>query len=94
MADRQFVACAFRPHDTRTYTYHNDGPPLVPGDEVKVADKSGEGWRRVYVREVSWTRPAFETKPILGIAAKDEEPPAKGKPEPIPPVSRDLFGEG
>lgn len=94
MADRQFVACAFRATDTRTYTYHNDGPPVVPGDEVKVADKSGDGWRRVYVREVWCPKPAFETKPILGIAEPDEEPPVKSKPEPTPPVTRDLFGEG
>ncbi len=93
MADRQFVACAFRRDDVRLYTYHWDGePPLVPGDEVKVADKSGDGWRRVYVREVHFNRPAFETKPVLGIAEPDEEPPAKVKAEPKPPVTRDLFG--
>lgn len=83
MAERQFVGCAFRREDTRLYTYHWDGErPLVPGD----------GWRRVYVREVHFTRPAFETKPVLGIAEPEEEPPAKVKAEPTPPVTRDLFG--
>jgi len=83
MANRQFVACKFRPGDRRSYTYHWDGEPLAPGDEVKVPDKSGDGWIRVIVDSVSWANPPFPTKPILG------------KAEPIPaPAPTDLFPDG
>lgn len=34
---RQYVAVRFTPGDRRTYTYHNDGPPVAPGDTVTVA---------------------------------------------------------
>lgn len=70
---RQFVAVKFRAGDRRTYTYHNDGPPVACGDEVKVPDRQGDAWRRVTVHEVSWTVPTFETKAILGLA--DDPPP-------------------
>ena len=43
----QFVACKFRPTDTRTFTYHYEGSePLQPGDFVKVPDARSDGWKR------------------------------------------------
>lgn len=73
MSDRQFVACKFRLGDRRAYTYHWDGEPLAPGDEVRVADKNGDGWKRVIVDSVSWANPPFPTKPVLGKAEAPEE---------------------
>lgn len=75
METRQFVAVKFRPADRRSYTYHWDGEPLVPGDEVRVPDRSGDGWMRAKVEEVLWKAPAFATKAIIGRA--DEPAPAK-----------------
>lgn len=63
---RQYVAVKFRPTDTRTYTYHNDGDPVSPGDEVKIKDRRGDGWSRVTVAEITDEKPPFETKPIIG----------------------------
>jgi hypothetical protein len=82
MSNRQFVACKFRPGDSRSYTYHWDGEPLAPGDEVKVADRDGDGWKKVIVVSASWANPSFPTKPILG---KVEEPPL---------APDDLFADG
>jgi hypothetical protein len=73
MAERQFVACKFRPGDRRAYTYHWDGEPHIPGEKVKAPDKSGNGWSAVVVESVSWANPPFATKAILG---KVEEAPA------------------
>jgi uncharacterized membrane protein len=71
---RQFVACKFRSSDTRTYTYHNDGVPVAVGDQVKVADRSGDGWKRVEVAEIDVPEPTrFETKPILGKVEPEAE---------------------
>lgn len=71
---RQYVTARFRKEDRKTYTYHNDGDLLVPGDEVKVADRSGDGWQRIYIADVGVAKPDFPTKPILGIAPpRDEE---------------------
>ena len=64
--ERQYVAVKFRPGDRRTYTYHNDGDPVAAGDEVKIADRHGNGWSRVTVESVSDEKPPFDTKPILG----------------------------
>lgn len=61
-----YVACKFRPEDTRTYTYEYSGDDLVCGDEVKVPDKSGEGWQRVYVVDITDEAPSFPCKKILG----------------------------
>ena len=49
----QFVACKFRPTDSRTYTYRNDGEPAAAGDWVKVADARSDGWKRVQVVSVT-----------------------------------------
>lgn len=62
----QFVACKFRPEDSRSYTYHWDGEPLAPGDVVKVDDARGDGWKRVEVVSISDKAPPFACKPILG----------------------------
>ena len=66
MPNRQFVACKFRPEDTRAYTYVWDGEPLAEGDQVKVADARSDGWKRVHVVSTSDQAPPFECKPILG----------------------------
>lgn len=74
MSTRQFVAVKFRKGETRTYTYHNDGEPVAPGDQVKVAARSGDGWSRVFVDSVSLIPPRFTTKAIIGRI----EPEAEG----------------
>lgn len=68
----KFVACKFRPEDTRSYTYTWDGEPLAPGDMVKVEDRSGDGWKRVHVVSISDEAPSFQCKPILGRYEPDE----------------------
>lgn len=70
---RQYVACKFRPEDRRSYTYHNDGEPVAPGDVVKAPGRSEDGWQRVHVVSVSDEEPSFATKPILG-KVEPEEP--------------------
>lgn len=69
---RQFVKCVFRPGDSRSYTYLNEGDPVASGDWVKVPDKSGEGWKKVQVVEVSTFEPPFACKPILGIYSGED----------------------
>lgn len=72
-ATRQFVACKFRISDTRTFTYHNGGEPVADGDVVRVPDRSGEGWKKVYVVDANAAEPtAFPTKAILGLHTEDE----------------------
>ena len=72
-ANRQFVACKFRISDTRTFTYHNDGEQVADGDTVRVPDRSGEGWKKVYVVDANAPEPtAFPTKAILGLHIEDE----------------------
>lgn len=80
--NRQYVACAFRPGDRRTYTYHNDGEPVAVGDEIKVADRNGDGRQRVTVMAIGDEKPKFETKPILGKA-----PPRDPEPETLDPIT-------
>lgn len=62
----QYVACKFRPEDSRSYTYVWAGEPFAPGDQVKVPDRSGDGWKRVEVIAVSDQAPPFPCKSILG----------------------------
>lgn len=64
---RQYLNCTFKPGG-KIYVYHNDGEPVLPGDEAKVPDPRGEpgDWLRVHVVEVLMNAPAFETRPILG----------------------------
>ena len=66
MSNRQYVACKFRETDARSYTYHNDGEPLAPGDWAKVEDRGGDGWKRVLVVMANDEAPPFATKPVLG----------------------------
>lgn len=79
----QYVACKFRPEDTRSYTYTWDGEPLAPGDEVKVADARSDGWKRVTVVSTTDEAPPFACKPILGRVEPDadtEQPADQGDP--------------
>ncbi len=71
----QYVAVKFQPWDQRTYTYHNDAEPVSVGDQVKVPDNRGDGWKRVEVVAVSDEQPPFATKPILGRIEPDEPAP-------------------
>lgn len=81
-----YVACKFRPGDTRLYTYTWDGEPLAPGDMVKVADNRSDGWKRVEVVSISNQAPPFACKPILGKVEPEPEPEAEAieMPEPKP----------
>ncbi|NIJ18456.1 hypothetical protein FHS95_000125 [Sphingomonas naasensis] len=74
-----FVACKFRPEDSRSYTYEWTGEPLAPGDMVKVPDKSGDGWKAVTVASVTDEAPPFACKPILGRYNPDEVPEPAGE---------------
>lgn len=58
---RQYVVIKFNPSDLRTYTYHNDGPPVAVGDKVEVETKRGTA--SVEVVAVDDTEPNFATKP-------------------------------
>lgn len=60
---RQFVIVKFRPYDRRTYTYHNDGTPVVVGQVVEVETKDGP--TQAAVTAVTDVEPTFATKPIL-----------------------------
>lgn len=62
----QFVACRFRPEDSRTYTYVNEGAPVAVGDIVKVPDNRSDGWKRVEVVSITDKAPNFACKAILG----------------------------
>lgn len=66
MPERQYVRCKFRSTDTRSYTYHNDGEPVAPGDMVKVPDRDSDAWKRVEVVAIVDEEPPFPTKAILG----------------------------
>lgn len=66
MSKRQYAACKFRSSDTRTFTYHNDGEPVAPGDAVKLPNRHGDGWTRGEVVSVTDQLPPFSTKGILG----------------------------
>lgn len=84
-AHRQFVACAFREGDKRTYTYHNDGAPVGPGDRVQVPGRSPGVVQTVIVAWITDVAPTFETKPIIGLApAPGDEPPAAEGFDPVP----------
>jgi hypothetical protein len=68
---RQFVAIKFREADQRSYTYHNDGPPVSIGDRVLVPSRNG-GSQAVIVAGLGIDPPPFETKAILGLEPADE----------------------
>lgn len=70
---RQYLTAKFRPADKRAYTYHNDGPPVAIGDEVKLPSTRGqEGWVRGTVfgiiTEAEALAQPHATKEILGRA--------------------------
>lgn len=76
-----FVACKFRPHDARTYTYTYDrAEPLAVGDIVLVAGRNSEGTKQVHVAAVDVSQPEFACKPIL----------EKFVPEPVTAPGLDL----
>jgi len=62
---RRYYACKFRAEDSRSYTYHYDGPAFEKGNCVRVEDRGGDGWKKVVVVGVSDQAPPFATKPIL-----------------------------
>jgi hypothetical protein len=82
---RQYLTAKFRPADKRAYTYHNDGPPVAPGNEVKLPSTRGtDGWLRGTVfgliSEAEAKAQPFDTKAILGLVN-----------EPMPTVQPDLL---
>lgn len=63
---RQYVAIRFHSRDRRTYTYHNDGEPVVAGDQVRIPGRHpDDGWKAVEVVSVTDEPPEFATKSIL-----------------------------
>jgi len=62
--DLQYVGVKFKTWDQRVYTYHNDGDPVAPGDQVDVMTRDGK--KAVEVVEVSYLKPSFATKAIMG----------------------------
>jgi hypothetical protein len=69
---RQFVAVRFHAHDKRSYTYHNDGPPVRVGDEVMITDRHHpDEWNRARVEAIV-DQPRFDTKHIRGTFTGEE----------------------
>lgn len=66
----QYAVCKFRREDKRGYTYRNDGAPVKIGDVVRVPARGNDpdAWQRVTVSEILFDAPAYECKPILGLA--------------------------
>ncbi len=60
---RQYLAIKFREWDDRTYTYHNDGPPVAVGDTVEVPTKKSKA--AVKVLSLPTEVPPYETKSII-----------------------------
>ena len=74
----QHVAVKYSESSEKTYTFHNDGVPVAPGDRVLV--ETGKGTKVVVVASVREPAPddkplGFATKPILGLAPPPEEKP-------------------
>jgi hypothetical protein len=69
----KYVLCKFRSEDARNYTYLRDGHEVEVGDQDKVADKSGDGWKRVHVVGFTDEDPPFACKPIVGRYDPDTE---------------------
>lgn len=65
-ATRRYVAVKFRIGDAKTFTYHTDGEAFADGDIVRVPDRRGDGWNKVYVVSTSDHVPEFATKAIIG----------------------------
>lgn len=60
-----FVSVKFRDGDSRAYTY-SCNLPVKPGDRVMVDTKDGQ--KIVTVVAIDHPEPAFDCKPITGIA--------------------------
>jgi hypothetical protein len=75
-----YVACKFRPEDSKAFTYEWEGEPLKSGDIVKVPDARSNGWKRVTVVSIADEAPPFPCKPILGLYNPDLEPETAAKP--------------
>jgi hypothetical protein len=73
MSALQFVAVAFTPGGRR-YTYHHGGEPVTVGDRVLVPARGG-GTIAVTVEAILDGKPDYETKPIIGLAPADDDPP-------------------
>jgi hypothetical protein len=73
--ERQYIGIAFREGGS-LYTYHNDGAPVAVGDKVIIPARNG-GQQVVTVADIAppCFAPKFETKPIIGLAPADDEPP-------------------
>lgn len=78
---RQFVRCVFRETDLRSFTYHNDAEPVAVGDVVRVPNKDGIGWKKVFVVGLTDEKPSFPTKSIIGPHVEDAEPKAPAPAE-------------
>lgn len=63
---RQYVKVIFNEWDHKSYTYHNDGPPVARGNKVEV--ETAKGRAAVTVVDVGVVAPSFATKPIVGMA--------------------------
>lgn len=65
MTDK-YVRVTFQPGAAKSYSYKLADPTWdpKPGDEGKVDDAKGEGWKRVYVVDVTTDVPPFQCKPI------------------------------
>ena len=87
---RQFVEVKFKPWQSRSYTYHNDGEPVNVGSQVRV--DSRDGWVALEVLSVTDVVPPYETKPILGLHADKPLPPRRPPPKRRPPEQASLFG--
>ena len=79
----QHVAVKYSETSEKTYTFHNDGAPVAPGDRVLI--ETGKGTKVVLVASVREPSPGdkpleFKTKPILGLAPPPEEKTEGGAP--------------
>jgi hypothetical protein len=88
---RQFIRCAFREGDSRSYTYHLDSDqPAQIGDRMRVPDKDGDGWRKVWIVGLADVAPPFPTKGAQFHPLTDEEKaqlkdqPANETPKGVP----------
>lgn len=89
---RQYLTAKFRPTDKRAYTYHNDGPPVAPGNEIKIPSARGtDGWARATVfgliSEAEAKAQPYETKAILGLAEPKADPLARPAAAPAEPTA-------
>jgi hypothetical protein len=58
----QFVAVKFRVGDSRPTPMRGMAEPLHDGDTVRVEDRSGDGWKKVFVVSTTDEAPPFQCK--------------------------------